>query len=78
MSPADATPGSEDLLLEIGGMTLEPGGRIGPYVFRRVAGKGGMAIKLEETPDPPAPPAADPNAKAVFTQKVTLADALSR
>lgn len=52
MPPADATPGSEDLLLEIGGMTLEPGGRIGPYVFRRVAGKGGMAhVVLATDPD---------------------------
>ncbi len=47
--PANPTA---DLTLDIGGMVLEPGARIGPYVFRRVAGKGGMAhVVLASDPD---------------------------
>lgn len=47
--PADAAAA---LTLDIGGMILEPGARIGPYVFRRVAGKGGMAhVVLATDPD---------------------------
>ncbi len=49
---AEPTDPAADLTLDIGGMTLEPGARIGPYVFRRLAGKGGMAhVVLATDPD---------------------------
>ncbi len=49
---AEPTDTAADLTLDIGGMVLEPGARIGPYVFRRVAGKGGMAhVVLAHDPD---------------------------
>jgi tetratricopeptide (TPR) repeat protein len=43
------TPGGS---LTIGGMAIEPGDRIGGYVYRRVIGKGGMAlVVLADDPD---------------------------
>lgn len=49
---ADPADTAAELTLDIGGMVLEPGARIGPYVFRRVAGKGGMAhVVLASDPD---------------------------
>jgi len=36
----------------MGGMTIEPGHRIGPYVYERIIGKGGMAnVVLGRSPD---------------------------
>ncbi len=52
MPDTDSSEKPNDLILEIGGMTIEPGARIGPYIFRRVAGKGGMAhVVLATDPD---------------------------
>ena len=30
-------------VLDIGGLQIQPGDRIGPYIYRRLIGKGGMA-----------------------------------
>ena len=39
-------------VLEMGGMVIEPGQRIGPYVYERIVGKGGMAVVvLGRSPD---------------------------
>ena len=39
-------------VLEMGGVVIEPGQRIGPYVYERVIGKGGMAnVVLGRGPD---------------------------
>lgn len=53
MSPVDPTAeAAEPSTLEIGGLVLAPGDRIGPYVYRRVAGRGGMAtVVLATDPD---------------------------
>ena len=32
--------------IEMGGLVLRPGDRIGPYCYERPVGKGGMAIVL--------------------------------
>lgn len=38
--------------VEIGGLHIAPGSRIGPYVYRRAVGKGGMAqVLLADDPD---------------------------
>ena len=34
----------ESNILQMGGITLHPGERIGPYVYERPVGKGGMAL----------------------------------
>lgn len=39
-------PPTDDSPVEIGGLALAPGDRIGPYVYRRPVGKGGMAHVL--------------------------------
>ncbi|MFZ5477513.1 MAG: protein kinase domain-containing protein [Myxococcota bacterium] len=45
-------PESGDAVLEIGGLRIQPGDRVGPYVYRRVIGKGGMAhVVLASDPD---------------------------
>ncbi len=45
-------PEPVDQPLQIGGLTIAPGDRIGQYVYRRVAGKGGMAhVVLATDPD---------------------------
>jgi len=41
-----APPPADDPTIEIGGLQLAPGDRIGPYVYRRPIGKGGMAHVL--------------------------------
>lgn len=41
-----AAPPPEDSPVEIGGLALTSGDRIGPYIFRRPVGKGGMAHVL--------------------------------
>jgi len=39
-------------ILEMGGLVIEPGHRIGPYVYERIVGKGGMAVVvLGRSPD---------------------------
>jgi tetratricopeptide (TPR) repeat protein len=39
-------------VLEMGGLIIEPGQRIGPYVYERIIGKGGMAnVVLCRSPD---------------------------
>ena len=44
--------GSDGGVLEMGGVVIEPGQRIGPYVYERVIGKGGMAhVVLGRGPD---------------------------
>ncbi len=45
MEPAPP-PAADDSPVEIGGLALAPGDRIGPYVFRKPVGKGGMAHVL--------------------------------
>jgi tetratricopeptide (TPR) repeat protein len=41
-----------DLPLEVGGLLIQPGDRIGQYVYRRVIGRGGMAhVALASDPD---------------------------
>lgn len=35
-----------DSIVEIGGLLVKPGDRIGPYVYRRLVGRGGMALVL--------------------------------
>jgi tetratricopeptide (TPR) repeat protein len=43
----EPTPPPEDVsTVEVGGLQLRPGDRIGPYVYRRPIGKGGMAHVL--------------------------------
>lgn len=41
-----------DAHLEIGGLRIEPGDRLGPYIYRRVVGKGAMAhVALAHDPN---------------------------
>ena len=41
-----------ELPLEVGGLLIQPGDRIGQYVYRRVIGRGGMAhVVLASDPD---------------------------
>lgn len=50
--PVDPATADAPAPIEIGGLTLVPGDRIGPYVYRRVIGKGGMAtVVLAVDPD---------------------------
>ncbi|MBN1335262.1 MAG: protein kinase [Deltaproteobacteria bacterium] len=44
MTQIPTTP--EDDVLAIGGLSVGPGNRIGPYVYERLIGRGGMAVVL--------------------------------
>ncbi len=49
---AETTTEPEELPLEVGGLVIQPGDRIGQYVYRRVIGRGGMAhVVLASDPD---------------------------
>ncbi len=49
---AETTSEPVELPLEVGGLVIKPGDRIGQYVYRRVVGRGGMAhVVLASDPD---------------------------
>ncbi len=49
---AESTSEPIELPLEVGGLVIQPGDRIGQYVYRRVVGRGGMAhVVLASDPD---------------------------
>ncbi|GDX83116.1 hypothetical protein LBMAG42_49270 [Deltaproteobacteria bacterium] len=49
---ADETSEPVELPLEVGGLVIQPGDRVGQYVYRRLIGRGGMAhVVLASDPD---------------------------
>ena len=53
MDPTEASAAPADSpVLEMGGKEIEPGGRVGPYVYKSLVGRGGMAhVVRAEDPD---------------------------
>ncbi len=52
MTPYETAVTDDDPILSMGGIEVEPGGRVGPYVYKSLIGRGGMAhVVRAEDPD---------------------------